>query len=293
MPADDSQGRPPLEHVRWTGEPELRSPVLLAAFEGWNDAGNAATIALRHLNDKWGTETFAAIDPEEFYDFSTTRPTVRFDRSGEREIVWPMNAFAAGRGVDGEGLDVIMLVGTEPQLRWRTFCRQVIGLAQRFRTRLVLTLGALLADVPHSRPVSVFGTANDDAVIDELGLLPSRYEGPTGIVGVLHAACRDAGLKSASLWAATPTYLPNAPSPKAALALVHKTSELLRIEVPTTELEVATVEYERQVDEAVRSDEDTIAYVSQLERDYDQSGDPWDNARSLVEEVERYLREQN
>jgi predicted ATP-grasp superfamily ATP-dependent carboligase len=281
------------EHLRWTSQPELRSPVLLAAFEGWNDAGNAATIALRHLNEKWGAQDFASIDPELFYDFSMTRPTVRFDAAGQRQILWPPNTFASAQAVNGDHLDVITLVGVEPQLRWRTFSELVIGMAEHFETQLVLTLGSLLAEVPHSRPVTVFGTAYDDTVIDDLGLLPSRYEGPTGIVGVIHIACRDAGLRSASLWAATPTYLPNAPSPKAALALVNKVAALLHVDVPTRELEAATLDYERQVDEAVRLDEETIEYVSQLERNYDQSGDPWDNAESLVEEVERYLREQD
>jgi predicted ATP-grasp superfamily ATP-dependent carboligase len=292
MAGDASDPLRDLEHVHSTTLPDLRRPVLVVAFEGWNDAGNAATTAVKFLGDQWGAEGFATIDPEEFYDFSSTRPLVRFDEAHQREIVWPENLFAGVRGVAAD-LDVVTLLGVEPQLKWRTFCTQIIGIARALDVRLVITVGALLAEVPHTRPVSVFGTAYDDDVIDELGLRPSEYEGPTGIVGVLHAACRDAGLRSASLWAAVPTYIPSAPSPKAALALVEKATGLLGVSVPMGELEIASRSYEEQVNEVVANDDETAEYVSQLEQSFDESDDPFDSGPSLVEEVERFLRDQD
>ncbi len=185
-------------------------------------------------------------------------------------------------------------MGSEPQLRWRTFAEQIVGVARLYEARLVLTFGALLAEVPHTRPVSVFGTADDQELVDELGLLPSRYEGPTGMTGVLQTACRDAGLSSAALWAAVPTYVPSAPSPKAALALVERASQLLDMPVSTTELEIASASYERQVSELVSDDDETTDYVEQLERRFDNDDhDPFgDDEESLVDEVERFLRDQ-
>jgi len=266
--------------------------VLLVAFEGWSDAGDAASTGLGYLGDQWDAEPFAEIDPEIFYDFSSTRPRVEFD-AGEREIVWPANVFSAIT-VPGTSTDVVTLLGVEPQLRWRTFCDQIIGVARALDARLVVTLGALLAEVPHTRPVSVFGAGYDADIIDELDLLPSSYEGPTGITGVLHHACHSAGLRSASLWAAVPTYVPAAPSPKAALALVERASRLLDVSVPTTELEIAATSYERQVSELVVDDEETEDYVRQLEHRYDEGEEGlFDDGTSLVEEVERFLRDQD
>jgi predicted ATP-grasp superfamily ATP-dependent carboligase len=288
----DATPDPGLAHVRWSGAPALRRPVLVAAFEGWNDAGNAATTALAHLEQHWDAEPFATIDPEEFFDFSSTRPEVGFTAEGHRAITWPENRFSATDHTLGRGLAVITLAGVEPQLRWRTFVSQVIGVAQRFDVRMVLTLGALLADVPHSRPVSVFGATYDDRLIDEHDLVPSHYEGPTGIVGVLHAACHDLAIPSASLWAAVPTYLPSAPSPKAALALVHKAQDLLHVEVPVGDLERESRAYERQVDEAIAGDEDTAAYVTRLEETFDEEMADLDRSVDLIEEVERFLRDQ-
>jgi predicted ATP-grasp superfamily ATP-dependent carboligase len=292
MASDGLEPFPALEHVRWSTQPDLDEPVLLVAFEGWNDAGNAATTAVRHLGEAWGAQPFAAIDPEEFYDFSSTRPRIELDDDRQRVIVWPENLFSETSGIT-DSLDIITLVGVEPQLRWRTFCDQITGLARIFDVRLVVTLGALLAEVPHTRPVSVFGTAYDDAVIDELQLLPSKYEGPTGIVGVLHAACQEAGLKSASLWAAVPTYIPTAPSPKAALALVNKAAELLHVEVETGDLEIAARSYEDQVNEVVQDDEETAEYVAQLEESFDENDDVFDTGPTLIDEVEQFLRDQD
>jgi len=288
-------------HIRWSGRPTLDRPVLIAAFSGWNDAGDAATTATRYLHDQLEATDFADIDPEEFYDFSSSRPRVEFDDDEERQIIWPENTWAArasmpttdvGSGEPGT-VDVITLVGIEPQLKWRTYCDQIVAVARAYDARLIVTLGALLAEVPHTRPVSVFGTAYDDTVVDELDLLPSRYEGPTGIVGVLHSQCHDLGIKSASLWAAVPTYIPTATSPKAALALVEKAGELLAVEIDTGELEVASRSYEAQVNEVVANDDETAAYVTQLEETFDATDDVFDGPVSLIDEVEQFLREQD
>jgi len=291
-----------MEHVRWTGRPQLDDPVLIAAFEGWNDAGDAASGAARWLRDHWDAAPFAEIDPEEFYDFTSTRPMARITSGLQREIVWPSNQFTAAR--TDSGADMVVLVGSEPQLRWRTFCAQVIAVAGSLEVRMVITLGALLAEVAHSRPVSVMGTAYHADVVKKLGLQPSTYQGPTGIVGVLHDACRRARIPSASLWAAVPTYVPGSPSPKATLALVERAGQLLDVPLLTTDLEIATADYERQIDELVSSDDDTAAYVARLEERYDantdEDGDEDDEedevgaggVTSLIDEVERFLRDQ-
>jgi proteasome assembly chaperone (PAC2) family protein len=287
---DPSTGpTPDAPDLRWALQPDLVGSVLIVAFEGWNDAGDAATSAVSMLHDEWDATIVADIDPETYYDFTTTRPRVELDDDGERRIVWPANELSIARGPTG-AKPVALFRGVEPQLRWRTFCQHVVRAAQALDVELVVTLGALLAEVPHSRPVSVFGTAYADSVIEDLGMSPSRYEGPTGIVGVLHAACRDAGLESASLWAAVPTYVPGAPSPKAAQALVQRVALLLDTEVDTTALDIASASYERQVSELVAEDEETAEYVTALEQRYDD--DTVGDMDSLVEQVERFLREQ-
>jgi len=284
---------PVLEHVRWTAHPVLDHPVMLVAFEGWSDAGDAASSAVRFLGEQHHAAPFATLDSEVFFDFSSTRPRVQFNDDLHREIVWP-DAIVSSAPIANTDLDLITVVGSEPQLRWRTFADQIVGIAKLYETRMVLTFGALLAEVPHTRPVSVFGTADDDELIDELGLLPSRYEGPTGITGVLQTACRVAGVRSAALWAAVPTYVPSAPSPKATLALVERATRLLDIPVVATELEIASASYERQVSELVADDAETIDYVEQLEHRFDSDeSDPFaDDEESLVDEVERFLRDQ-
>ncbi len=281
-----------MEHVRWTSRPRLRRPVLIAAFEGWNDAGDASSNAVRWLYERWGGEPFAHIDPEEFFDFSNARPRVQLVDGVQREIVWPGFEFSWAT-VPGSDTDVVLLLGTEPQMRWRTFCEQVADVSAACGVRLAITLGALLADVSHAQPVSVIGTAYDAAVVAELGLTHSTYEGPTGIVGVLHDALGRAGLPSASFWAAVPSYVPGAPSPKAQLALIERTAGLLDVGVVATDLEIAAASYERQITELVEADEDTAAYVRRLEADEDDDdeieGPP--DPDQFVAEVERFLRD--
>lgn len=283
-----------MDAVRWTARPRLRRPVLIAAFEGWNDAGDAASTALRYLRDRWEARAFADIDPEEFYDFSSTRPNVVLVDGETRAIEWPSNDFAAA-ALPGSRRDAVLLLGTEPQLKWRTFCQQIVDVAQQLGAELVLTLGALLADVPHTRPVQVTGTAADDDLIGRLGLQRSRYEGPTGIVGVLHDACARAGIPSASLWAAVPHYVAATPSPKAALALVQRATDLLASPLALTDLEIAAASYERQVSEVVESDDDVAEYVRQLEQRVEEEdtldANDLPTGEALAQELERFLRE--
>ena len=278
------------EFVRYSQVPELRSPVLIVAFEGWNDAGDAASTTAHHLIDRWNGELFADIDPEEFFDFTAMRPTVEIVDGLDRELCWPDTSFYAARLADAP-FDAIIMLGVEPQMRWRTFCAQILETARKLGAEMVVTLGALLADVPHTRPVQVLGTAYDEATAHKLGLEPSNYEGPTGIVGVLHAEARNAGFTAASLWAAVPAYVPGATSPKASLALVERLSSMLDVSVYTTDLEIASVAYERQVTELVSEDTETIDFVAELEERYDEESE-FLNGEELLEEVEQFLRDQ-
>jgi predicted ATP-grasp superfamily ATP-dependent carboligase len=281
-----------LPHLRWSAQPDLPDgPVVLAAFGGWNDAGDAATTAVDHLAEQWNARPFVDIDPEVFFDFTATRPEIRIDLDGRRRVEWPSNVFQAATTANGRG--VVTLSGVEPQMQWRTFCDHVLGVAVAVGASTVVTLGALLAEVPHSRPVSVFGTSYDDDDAAALELLPSRYEGPTGITGVLHSACHDLGIRSAAFWAAVPTYVPAAPSPKAALALVQRIGVMLDTTVDTTELKFATDAYEHQVGQLVAEDEETTDYVAHLEHRYDTEPDSFSDGESLVDEVERFLRDQD
>lgn len=280
-----------MEAVRWISRPPLGDTVVLAAFEGWNDAGDAASTAARYLVERWDLDLVAEVDPEDFYDFTSTRPQVRLDDDGQRVIDWPTTEIHAGTIPDGGG-DIVVIVGPEPQLRWRTYTEQLTGVAEAVGARLCVTLGALLAEVPHTRPTPVVGTGYDAEVIGGLELRQSTYEGPTGIVGVLHDAWRRAGLRTASLWATVPSYVPGAPSPKAALALVERLSSMTGTAVMTTDLEIAAASYERQVSELVDADEETAAYVSSLEDRIDEDPTVLPSAETIAEEVERFLREQ-
>jgi predicted ATP-grasp superfamily ATP-dependent carboligase len=303
-----------MDHVRWLAEPTLRRPTMIAAFTGWNDAGDAASNSVRHLIEAWGAKAMAEIDPEEFTDFATVRPHVRLTPQRSRMIVWPTVGLWSASTPGG---DVILVLGPEPALRWRLFIEQVVGVANRFEVAMVLTLGALLADVPHSRPVQLIGTATDQEIIDRFDMQRSRYEGPTGIVGVLQDACVKADLPSASLWAAVPAYASQVPSPKASLALVERSCEILGTPAPVAQLRLDAEGYEAKVTAFVADDSDLIGYVSRLENmadtghldDEDEDDEDEDDivggeatadqlpdatvdSDELMAEVERFLRDQ-
>ncbi|MBA3843403.1 MAG: PAC2 family protein [Actinobacteria bacterium] len=282
------------DELRIDERPKLERPVLIAAFRGWNDGGQGASLAGAYLAQAWAAVQFADIDPEMFYDFQATRPMVSLADGVSRQVDWPENTFLHAP-MPGAGRDAIILLGVEPNLRWRTFCEHVTDLARQFDVELVLTLGSLLADVPHTRPAPVTGSATDADLIEQLDLQASRYEGPTGIVGVLHDACARAGLKSASLWAAVPHYVSLTPSPRAAKALVDRLSDLLDADVDTAELDEAADAYAQQVSEAVASDAETQSYVEDLERRVDEITDEADipSGDAIAAELTRFLREQD
>jgi proteasome assembly chaperone (PAC2) family protein len=274
--------------------PELRRPVLVAAFRGWNDGGQGASLAGGYLAKQWSASRFAEIDAESFYDFQATRPHVSLEDGLTRKLEWPDNGFFHAP-IPGTHRDAVILLGTEPNLRWKTFSNLVLGLVQDLGVERVVTFGSLLADVPHTRPAPVTAAATDEALMEELGLEPSRYEGPTGIVGVLLDACRSAELSSLSLWAAVPHYVSLAPSPRAALSLVRRFGELMQIDVDVAELEQAAEEYSEQVSDAVASDADTAAYVEELERRVDMlnAEEELPSGDSLAAELTRFLRERD
>jgi len=272
--------------------PELTRPVLIAAFRGWNDGAQAASLAAGYLAKAWEAERFADVDPEDFFDFQAARPHVSLEDGVTRRIDWPETAFYHARP-EGSDRDVVLLLGIEPNLRWRTFTELVIGLVRELGVEMMITLGALLADVPHTRPSPVTGSASDPELVRQLGLSSSRYEGPTGIVGILHDACKRADIQSASLWAAVPHYVSLTPSPRAAVALCERLSSLIGIDVDVEELETAARSYEEQVSEAVASDEETSTYVEELERRVDELEEQPDlpSGDALAAELTRFLRE--
>ena len=289
-----------IEHVRWLAEPELNRPVLIAAFTGWNDAGDAASSALRTMIESWGAEALAEIDPEAFTDFATVRPQVRLDEEHRRSIVWPTVGVWS---VSLPGTDVLLVLGPEPALRWRLFCEQIAGIADAFGATMAISLGALLADVPHSRPVPLIGTATDDQLIERFELRRSQYEGPTGIVGVLHDHLNRAGIATASLWAAVPGYASQIPSPKAALALVDRACSMIGTPAPLARLAVEASEYDARVAAMIGDDDDMIEYLARLEQltDEEAADDAGDDMTAdtpvdpdaLVEEVEQFLRDRD
>ena len=280
------------EELRVASKPTLRHPVLITAFRGWNDGGQGASLAGGYLAKTWAAARFAEIEPEGFYDFSATRPHVTLVEGQARKIDWPENAFYHAH-IPGLQKDAVLLLGIEPNVRWRTFTGLVTGLAKDLGVDLVVTLGSLLADVPHTRPSPVTGGATDPDLIEQLGLQRSRYEGPTGIVGVLHDACSRAGLPSVSLWAAVPHYVSLAPSPRAALALCQRLGEILGADVDTAELDEAAERYSEQVSEAVAADEETAAYVAELEQRAEMIDEEENlpSGESLAAELTRFLRE--
>ena len=282
--------------IQWKNEElleDLNSPVLIAAFEGWNDAGEAATSAVKYFQDRFSAVKIGTIESEEFFDFTISRPVIEIPDE-QREIIWPATEIYVAKMFDSEH-DLIIIVGHEPQLRWRTFTDQIIEIASITESHMVVTLGSLLTDIPHSRPVKVFGSSDDSDLAKRLNLPPSTYEGPTGIVGVINSVLREKRIPSMSLWAGVPSYVSGATSPKAALALVERLAEILQIGIACTDLEIASAAYERQINELIAEDMDTTEYVNQLEEDFDNKSevDEQDgNPELLVSEVEDFLRNQ-
>jgi proteasome assembly chaperone (PAC2) family protein len=304
-----------MDHVRWLADPEeitLTKPVVVAAFTGWNDAGDAASTAVRTMIETSGARPLAEIDPECFTDFATVRPHVRLDADHNRSIVWPT---VGVWGASLPGTDVILVLGPEPALRWREFCDQIVGIAQRLGGAMGLTIGALLAEVPHTRPTQILGSATDEGLIERFELERSTYEGPTGIVGVLHDALSRSGLATASLWAAVPGYASQLQSPRAAMALVERACSMMGTPPPVVRLAAQVADYDAKVAALIADDDDLVTYVGRLEEmvdtmndggivEYDafdeddddddddeplEVGDPGE----LADEVERFLRDQN
>jgi proteasome assembly chaperone (PAC2) family protein len=305
-----------MDHVRWLADPEgitLTNPVIVAAFTGWNDAGDAASTALRTMIETSGAESLAEIDPELFTDFATVRPHVRLDAERKRTIVWPtVGVWSASL----PGTDVILVLGPEPALRWRAFCEQIVGIAHRLGATMGMTIGALLADVPHTRPTQIIGSATDEVLIDRFDLERSRYEGPTGIVGVLHDALSNSGLPTVSLWAAVPGYASQLQSPRAAMALVERACSMMGTPAPVMRLAAMVADYDAKVAALIADDDDLVTYVGRLEEivdgmddddyeygddDDDDDGDGDDpraalgdsDPERLADEVEQFLRDHN
>ena len=277
--------------IRMHRRPQLREPVLIVAFRGWNDGGEASTSALAYLRDRWEARPFADLDVEDFLDFQMTRPTVRLESGVTRRIDWPESRFWHA---SVHGRDAVLFLGVEPNMRWRSLTEEFVELARQLGSRATVTLGAFLADVPHSTESPVTGSSGDQRRAEELGLTASRYEGPTGIVGVLHDAFAKAGLAATSLWAAVPHYLPGGPNPKAALSLVRKVSALTGMPVEVDTLERAVETWERQISSTISENPELAAYVTQLEQVAAERGGLSEipSGDALAEELERFLRQQ-
>ena len=269
--------------------PELASPILIAAFEGWNDAADAASSVVDHLIKVWNARVVAAIDPEDFYDFQMNRPVVGTDASGMRRITWPSTQIAVARP-PGAHRDVILLRGIEPNMRWRQFCAELLAASDELGTELVVTLAALLADTPHTRPIPVTGTATEPELADRLKLEQSNYEGPTGIVGVFQDACTQMDIPAVSFWAAVPHYVAQPPCPKATLALIGQLEDLLEISIPLADLPEEGRAWERGVDELAEEDEEIGDYVRALEETRDTAELPEASGEAIAREFERYLK---
>ena len=281
--------------ILWTDKPQLNRPVMVAAFKGWNDAGESASAALGFLLEQFDGQQIAAIDPEEFYDFTAVRPTVTLSEGLSREIEWPENSIHAAR-VPGAERDLVIVQGVEPSLRWKTFCNLIVDAGRELGVEMVITLGALLADVPHTRPVPITGLASDEDLVEKLGYERSTYEGPTGIVGVLHHACAEQQLPSASLWASVPHYVAAAPNPKAALSLIRSFEGVAKIAIDATQLEESSEDYERQVNAAVATDPDVKAFVERLEQTLDETQEDIEperlpSADSIARDFQRFLKQ--
>ncbi len=268
---------------------DLVDPILIAAFEGWNDAADAASSTLDRLIEQWDAELVAELDPEDYYDFQVSRPHVAFDDAGHRSLTWPTTRVYVARP-EGSDRDLVLLRGIEPNMRWRRFCAEVLEVAENLGVRLVVVLGALLADVPHTRPVPVTGSVSEPEIGERLGLEQSRYEGPTGITGVFHDVCAAADMPSLSLWAAVPHYVAQPPCPKATLALLGRLEDLLDVPVPAEDLVEEARAWERGVDELAREDTDIADYVKALEDARDTSELPEASGDAIARDFERYLK---
>ena len=269
--------------------PELRSPILVAAFEGWNDAADASTGAVEHLEVVWQARPLAAIDPDDYYDFQVNRPNVSLIDGITRRIDWPTTRLSICSLPDSER-DAVLVRGLEPNMRWRGFCEELIAIAEELGVEMVVTLGALLADSPHTRPVPVTGTASDPATAARLELERSRYEGPTGIVGVFQDACTRAGLPAVSFWAAVPHYAAQPPCPKATLALLRRVEDLLDIPINLSDLPERARAWERTIDELASEDSDVAEYIASLESREPETDLPEASGESIAKEFERFLR---
>ena len=285
-----------MELLNWEADPpQLRSPVLVAAFAGWNDAASAATTALEAMAVSLEAEAVAEIDPEEFYDFQVTRPTIRMAEGEAREVDWPANTIFTAEVPSAER-DLVLVSGVEPNLRWRSFAGAVIEAAERLDVEMVVTLGALLADVPHTRPVPITGLASDPELVERLSLSRSSYEGPTGIVGIVHDACRRRDLTSASLWAAVPHYVAAVPNPKAALALLRRLEGFTGVAIEASELEDAVSRFETQVDRAVAANPEIEELVRRLESERAEEEDAigledMPSGDAIAQDFQRFLRQ--
>ncbi|HEY8532896.1 MAG TPA: PAC2 family protein [Micromonospora sp.] len=271
------------------GLPILRSPVAIAAFEGWNDAADAATAAIEHLEEVWQARVVAAVDPEDYYDFQVNRPMITMSDGDTRHIEWPTTRFSVA-SPPGAERDIVLIRGIEPSMRWRTFCEDVLEVCHSLEIDQVVLLGALLADVPYTRPLPITGTASSKELAERYKIVPTRYEGPTGIVGVLQDACARAELEAMSFWVHVPHYANNPPCPKATLALLHRLEEVLDIPVPIGELSEEAAAWEHRVRAAAEQDAELGEYVRELEaRDGDTGLQPL-SGDEIAREFEKYLR---
>ena len=279
-----------VRQIEYLFRPTVTDPVLVCAFSGWNDGGEAATIAAHHLRERWGARRFASIDPEDFYDFQVNRPIVRLVDGVTRRVEWPANDFFHARV--GER-DALVFLGVEPNNRWRTYCQAILRVASELEVELLVTLGAFLADVPHTMRAPVSAASLDPKWLEKPGVVAARYEGPTGIVGALHDQAAKVGVTSVSLWAAAPHYLPGGPNPKVALALLDGLAELTGLDIDTSRIAGEAEEWEREVDEAINEDGNLGEYVRRLEEASSEreGSDEYPSGDELAAELERFLRD--
>ncbi|MER8044054.1 PAC2 family protein [Streptomyces sp. NPDC094032] len=275
--------------IELEGVPELIDPVMVAAFEGWNDAGDAASAAVAHLDREWKGEVFAALDAEDYYDFQVNRPTVWLD-GGVRKITWPTTRLSVVRIGGDKPRDLVLVRGIEPSMRWRSFCNELLGFAHELGVEMVVILGALLGDTPHTRPVPVSGVTSDPDLARTMDLEETRYEGPTGIVGILQEACTHAGVPAVSLWAAVPHYVSQPPNPKATLALLNRLEDLIDLRIPLGELPEDARAWQVGVDQLAAEDSEVAEYVQTLEEARDTAELPEASGEAIAREFERYLR---